>query len=124
MREGVWWPNRSVRELSRRWGTRGTPASRRTMRRRLSKRQLGRRTARKTKTLGHHPDRHAPFANRARLRREYEASGEAVIAIDTKKTAVRGHVHRPGLTCTAETVEPFDHDVGAASQGKRMPHGV
>jgi hypothetical protein len=35
--------------------------------------------------MGHHPDRNAPFENIARLRREYEAAGDAVIAIDTKK---------------------------------------
>jgi hypothetical protein len=35
--------------------------------------------------MGHHPDRNAQFENIARLRREYEASSDAVIAIDTKK---------------------------------------
>jgi len=63
----------------------GPPASRRTIRRRLSKRKLGRRTARKQKTMGHHPDRNAPCDTIARLRREYATAGDAVIAIDTKK---------------------------------------
>jgi hypothetical protein len=35
--------------------------------------------------MGHHPDRNAQFENIARLRHEYEADGEAVISIDTKK---------------------------------------
>ena len=124
MREGVLWTNRSLRELSRRLVALGTPASRRTIRRLLRKRKLGRRTARKKKTMGHHPDRNAQCENIARLRREYEASGDAVIAIDTKKQELLGNLHRPGLTCTAETVETFDHDCGSASQGKLMPHGV
>jgi hypothetical protein len=85
MREGVLWTNLSLRELSRRLVALGTPASRRTIRRLLRQRKLGRRTARKKKTMGHHPDRNAQFANSARLRREYEAAGDAVIAIDTKK---------------------------------------
>ncbi len=85
MREGVLWTNLSLRELSRRLLALGTPASRRTIRRLLRKLKLGRRTARKKKTMGHHPDRNAQFENIARLRREYEAAGDAVIAIDTKK---------------------------------------
>ena len=79
------WTNLSLRELSRRLLALGTPASRRTIRRLLRKLTLGRRTARKKKTMGHHPDRNAPCENIARLRREYEAAGDAVMSIDTKK---------------------------------------
>ena len=74
--------------------------------------------------MGHHPDRNAQFDNIARLRREYEASGDAVISIDTKKKELLGNFHRAGTTFTAETVETFDHDFGSASQGKLIPHGV
>lgn len=121
MREGVLWTPLSLRELSRRLLALGTPASRRTIRRRLRTFQLGRRTARKT--MGHHPDRNAPFENIARLRREYEAAGDAVIAIDTKKKELLGNFHRAGTPFTAETVETFDHDFGSAGEGKLIPHG-
>jgi hypothetical protein len=85
MREGVLWTNLSLRELSRRLWALGTPASRRTIRRLLRKLNVGQRPARKKKTMGHHPDRNAPCEKIARLRREYEASGDAVMAIDTQK---------------------------------------
>ena len=124
MRAGVLWTNLSLRELSRRLVALGTPASRRTIRRLLRKLKLGQRTARKKKTMGHHPDRNAQFENIARLRRAYEASGDAVISIDTKKKELLGNFHRAGTTCTAETVETFDHDFGSAGEGKRIPHGV
>jgi len=124
MREGVLWTNLALRAWSRRLVARGTPASRRTIRRLLRQRKLGRRTARKQKTMGHHPDRNAPCANSARLRRAYEAAGEAVMSSDTKKQEFLGHLHRTGTTCTAETVATFDHDCGSAGQGKLMPHGV
>src|SRR5262247_274039 len=53
MREGVLWTNLSLRELSRRLLALGTPASRRTMIRRLLRQlKLGQRTARKKKTMG------------------------------------------------------------------------
>jgi Rhodopirellula transposase DDE domain len=81
----VLWTNVSLRELSRRLLALGTPGSRRTIRRVLRTRKLGRCTARKKKTMDHHPDRNAQFANIARLRREYETAGDAGMSIDTKK---------------------------------------
>ena len=124
MREGVLWTNLSLRELSRRLVAMGTPASRRTIRRLLRKVKIGRRTARKKKTMGHHPDRHAHFENIARLRCEYEASGDAIISIATKKKELLGNFHRAGTSFPAETVETFAHDCGSAGQGKLIPHGV
>src|SRR5262249_6105308 len=105
MREGVLWTNLSLRELSRRLFALGTPASRRKIRRWLRKLHGGRRTARKKKTMAHHPQRNAQFENIARLRREYEASGDAVISIDTKKKELLGNFPRAGTPFTAETVE-------------------
>jgi len=124
MRAGVLWTNLSLRELSRRLVILGTPASRRTIRRRRHKRKVGRRTARKKKTMGHHPERNAQCENIARLRREYEAAGDAVISIDSKKKELLGNFHRSGTTFTAETVETFDHDFGSAGQGTLIPPGI
>ena len=90
MRMGVLWTNLSLCELSRRLRELGTPAGRRVIRRLLKKFNLGRRTARKKKTMGHHPDRNAQFENIARLRREYQEAGDPVISIDTKKTELVG----------------------------------
>jgi hypothetical protein len=124
MRVGVLWTNLSLRELSRRRLALGTPASRRTIRRLLRKLKRGCRTARKKKTMGHHPDRNAQFENIARLRRAYEAAGDAVLSIDTKKQELLGNCHRAGTTFTAETVETCDHDFGSAGQGKLIPQGI
>ena len=124
MRAGVLWTNLSLRELSRRLLALGTPASRRTIRRLLRQLKLGRRTARKKKTMGHHPDRNAQFENITRLRQEYQGAGDPVISIDTKKKELLGNFHRPGQTFTEQTVETFDHDFGSAGQGKLIPHGI
>jgi hypothetical protein len=124
MREGVLWTHVSLRERSRRLFALGTPASRRTIRRVLRQRNLGCRTARKKKTMGHHPDRNAQFENIARLRHADEAAGAAGISIDTKKQELLGNVHRAGTTFPAETGETFDHDFGSAGEGKLIPHGV
>lgn len=124
MLAGVLWTNLSLRELSRRLVELGTPASRRAIRRLLRHLKLGRRTARKKKTMGHHPDRDAQFQNIARLRQEYQAAGDPVISIDTKKKELLGNFHRAGHTYTQQTVETFDHDFGSAGQGKLIPHGI
>src|SRR4030095_2978350 len=124
MRAGVLGTTLSLRELSRRLLALGTPASRRTIRRLLRNLKVGCRTARKKKTMGHHPARNAQFENIARLRREYEASSDAVISIDTKKKELLGNFHRTGTTFTTETIETFDHDFGSAGQGKLIPHGI
>lgn len=124
MREGVLWTNLSLRELSRRLIEMGTPASRRTIRRSLRQLKMGCRTARKKKSMGHHPDRDAQFRNIASLRREYQAAGDPVISVDTKKKELIGNYHRPGKTHTQETVETFDHDFPSAGQGKLIPHCV
>lgn len=124
MREGVLWTNLSLRALSRRLMALGTPASRRTIRRLLRQMKVGRRTARKKKSMGQHPDRDAQFHNIARLRREYQAAGDPAISIDTKKKELLGNFHRTGQTYTEQTVETFDHDFPSASAGKLIPHGV
>jgi hypothetical protein len=124
MRVGTLWTNLSLRELQRRLIGMGTPASRRVIRRLLRQLRVGRRTARKKKSMGHHPDRTAQFENIARLRREYQAGGEPVISVDTKKKELLGNFHRPGTTFTQHTVETFDHDFGSASTGKVIPHGI
>ena len=124
MRVGVLWTNLSLRELQRRLIDLGTPASRRTIRRLLRRLKIGCRTARKKKTMGHHPDRNAQFENIARLRREFQDAGQPIISIDTKKKELLGNFHRPGPTFTEQTVETFDHDFPSAGQGKLIPHGI
>jgi hypothetical protein len=124
MRQGVLWTNLSLRQLSRRLKALGTPASRRVIRRLLRQWRVGRRTARKKKTMGHHPDRNTQFENIARLRDEYQAAGDPVISVDTKKKELLGNFHRPGQTYTTQTVETFDHDFPSAGTGKLIPHGI
>lgn len=124
MRVGTLWTNLSLRELQRRLIEMKTPASRRVIRRLLRQLNVGRRTARKKKSMGHHPDRNAQFENITRVRQEYEAAGDPVISIDTKKKELLGNFHRPGSTFTQQTVETFDHDFGSAGEGKLIPHGI
>ena len=124
MRVGVLWTNLSLRELSKRLLALGTPASRRTIRRLLRELRIGCRTARKKTSMGQHPERNAPFEAIQTRRAEYQAAGDPVISIDTKKKELLGNYHRPGTTFTGQTVETFDHDFPKRGTQKLIPHGI
>lgn len=124
MREGVLWTNLSRREISRRLKEMGTPASRSTVRQLLKKNGLGQRKVRKKKALGAHPDRDAQFQNIAKLQAEYQAAGDPVMSIDTKKKELIGNFARDGHTLTQAPVEVLDHDFPSAGEGKLIPHGL
>ena len=100
MRQGVLWTNLSRREISRRLGQMGTPASRHMVRKLLKKHGLGQRKACKKKSMGAHPERNAQFKNIAKLKARYLAAGEPVISIDTKKKELIGNFAREGQTHT------------------------
>lgn len=68
---GVLWTNLSRREISRRLGAMGTPASRHTVRRLMKQHALGQRQVRKKKSMGAHPNRDAQFQDIAKLKAEY-----------------------------------------------------
>jgi hypothetical protein len=124
MRQGVLWTNLSRREISRRLGSMGTPASSHVVRKLLKKHALGTRKAGKKKSMGAHPDRNAQFENIARLKAAYLARGEPVLSIDTKKKELIGNFAREGQTHTQAQVQTFDHDFPSAGQGKLIPHGL
>ena len=124
MRQGVLWTNLSRREISRRLGAMGTPASRHVVRKLLKKHGLGTRKAGKKKSMGAHPDRNAQFENIARLKAAYLARGEPVLSIDTKKKELIGNFARDGQTHTQAQVQTLDHDFPSAGQGKLIPHGL
>ena len=124
LREGVLWTNLSRREISRRLREMGTPASRHTVRKLMKQHHLGQRKARKKKSLGAHPDRDAQFQNITRLQVEYQAAGDPVISVDTKKKELIGNFARDGHTHTQGPGEVLDQDFPSAGEGKLIPHGI
>jgi len=124
MREGVLWTNLSRREISRRLGELGTPASRHTVRKLMKKHSLGQRKVRKKKPLGAHPERDAQFHNIGKIKAGYLAEGDPVISMDTKKKELIGNFARDGHTYTQAPVDVLDHDSPSAGAGKLIPHGI
>jgi len=58
------------------------------------------------------------------LRASYEAIGNPIISVDTKKKEHIGNLFREGKIYTTETVEVFDHDFPSLAEGVAVPHAV
>lgn len=55
---------------------------------------------------------------------QYEAAGNPVFSIDTKKKELLGNLFRAGDTYTQETMETLDHDFPAYASGVIHPHAL
>ena len=69
-------------------------------------------------------NRNAQFERTAELRTLYEAKGNPVVSVDTKKKELIGNLFREGKIYTTETVEVFDHDFPSLAEGVAIPHGI
>src|SRR5664280_1773600 len=54
----------------------------------------------------------------------YEAAGNPVVSVDTKKKELIGNLSRDGKIYTTETIEVFDHDFPSLAEGVAVPHTV
>lgn len=68
--------------------------------------------------------RNAQFENIARLKAEYQAAGNPVISMDTKKKEYLGNFYRDGYAYTQQTLLAFDHDFNSFAEGVVIPHGL
>src|SRR5438046_1628577 len=80
------------------------------------------RKAQKSKAMGSHPDRNQQFENIARLKREFLASGDPVLSMDTKKKELIGNFYRAGHLLTQGVLGAFDHDFPSFAEGVIIPH--
>ena len=70
------------------------------------------------------PDRNAQFENIARLRADFEAAGNPIISLDTKKKELLGNFYREGQLYTLEELTTWDHDFNSFAEGVVIPHGI
>jgi hypothetical protein len=68
--------------------------------------------------------RNAQFENIARLKAEYQAAGNPVMSMDTKKKEYLGDFYREGHAYTQRTLFAFDHDFNSFAEGVIIPHGL
>ncbi len=119
------WVRSSLRELSRRLGEAGHPASPPTVRRLLD--TLGYRLHANTKQVeagAAHPDRETQFRYIAAQRAAFAAAGLPRISVDTKKKELIGNFQNGGRVWspTAEAVNV--HDFRQEALGRAVPYGI
>lgn len=94
------------------------------VRRLLKKHHYRRRKAQKKRTKKTVPHRNEQFENIARLIAEYEAAGNPIVCMDTKKKELLGNLYREGRLYTLEELQTYDHDFKSYAEGIIIPHGL
>jgi transposase len=90
----------------------------------LKKHNYRRRKAQKRSTMKKVPDRNAQFENIARLTAEYQATGNPIISLDSKKKEHLGNFYRDGHLYTLEEIQTWDHDFKSQATGIIIPHSL
>ena len=90
----------------------------------LKKHGYRRRKAQKRATKKDVLHRDEQFINIDRLRQEYEAAGNPIISMDTKKKEYLGNLYRDGHLYTREEVQTLDHDFVSYAEGVVIPHAL
>jgi hypothetical protein len=124
MDEKVKWTNLTRENIAKELDKEGFKVSRNIVKKLLKKHGYVKRKPFKNIACGKHVDRNAQFEQIAELRKSYEADGNPVISVDTKKKELIGNLSRGGKIYTTETIEVFDHDFTTLAEGVAIPHAI
>ncbi len=124
MQPGVRWTNLSLRDLAAELKRNGFHLSAPSVAQLLRRHRLGRRKPQKTRPQGRHRDQDRQFLRIADLRKQYTASLNPILSIDTKKKELIGNLIRHGWVYTTRTLEGADHDFPSLASGVVFPHGL
>ncbi len=120
------WTCKSTPQLARELTAQGHPVSATTVWRLLRIAGYSLQSNRKTKEGADHPDRNEQFEHIARTVQDFQARGQPVISVDTKKKELVGEFRIAGREWqpTGEPVEVLIHDFMDKDLGKAIPYGV
>jgi hypothetical protein len=124
MDEKVKWTNLTKADIAAELAKNGFKVSRNIVKKLLKNHDYVKRKPLKKKAAGGHVNRNAQFERIAELRMSYEAEGNPVISVDTKKKELIGNLSRNGKIYTTETIEVFDHDFPSLAEGVAIPHTI
>ncbi len=123
MDETVRWTDLSVKEMVQLLrDDHEINVSRSVLRKLLKKHNYRRRKAQKKQTMKRVPKRNEQFENILRLKAVYEAAGNPIVSMDTKKKEQLGNFYRDGHLYTLEELRTYDHDFASFSEGVIIPH--
>ena len=120
------WTCKSTPQLASELTAQGHPASASTVWRLLRLAGYSLQSNRKTKEGRQHPDRNEQFEHIADMVQTFQARGQPVISVDTKKKELVGEFRIAGREWqpTGEPVEVRIHDFIDKDLGKAIPYGV
>jgi hypothetical protein len=125
MKDKVLWTNLTPKEIAKRLAEKhDIRVSVEVVRKLLEKHNYRRRKTRKRQTMKKTKNRNEQFENIARLKAKYEAAGNPIISLDTKKKEYLGNFYRDGHLYTLEEIEVYDHDFLSFAEGVVIPHGI
>jgi hypothetical protein len=124
MRQEVQWTDLTDERIAEHLAEAGTPVSVPVVKQLLDGHGYVTRKAQKSKAMGGHADRNRQFENIARIKREYLASDDPILSMDTKKRELIGNFYRAGHLKTQGVIEAFDHDFPSFAKGVVIPHGL
>ena len=120
------WVSKSQRHLSSALAGQGFTAGQKLVGRLLAKLGFSLQANRKTREGAQHPDRNAQFEHINAAVQAFQAAGEPVISVDTKKKELVGDFKNGGRElCPKGHPEPVRvHDFAIPELGKAVPYGV
>jgi Rhodopirellula transposase DDE domain len=120
------WVSKSHQKLATALCAMGHQVSASTIPKLLERLEYRRHVNRKTKDGGQHPDRDAQFDYINTKAREFQAAGQPVISVDTKKKELIGEFKNPGSDYRpkGKPIEVDAHDFEDKELGKVVPYGV
>lgn len=124
MKEEVIWTDLTAADVAKRLAESGVAVSVHVVEQLFQLTGFGRRQAQKICCMGEHPDRNAQFLRIAEFKKEYFASLNPLMSIDTKKKELLGNYYRDGKLFTKEMLGTFDHDFPSFADGVVIPHGL
>jgi ribosomal protein L11 len=125
MDEKVLWTNLTQQEISEKLAEKyQIYVSTQIVRKLLKKHNYRRRKAQKKQTMKAAKNRNEQFENIARIKSEYEKSGNPIISMDTKKKEDIGNFYRDGHLYTQEVIHTYDHDFNSFADGTIVPHSI
>lgn len=123
-KEDVIWTDLSNTEIRERLKNTGIVVGKRVVKRLLDKHHYKKRKIQKRRSTGQVSNRNEQFENISKFRKEYSASENPIISIDTKKKEFIGDLHRAGAAYSKEEIRSYDHDFPTLAKGVAIPHGI
>jgi hypothetical protein len=125
MDDKVRWTDLTVKQIAELLNAdHGIRVSKSVIRKLLYKHHYRRRKSQKRQTMKAVQHRNEQFENIQRLKDEYEAAGNPIVSMDTKKRELLGNFYRAGHLYTLEELRAYDHDFKSFADGVIIPHSL